>query len=253
MATAPTVIVSRREEPARPSALRQGPAEDVGLSHGAEPLAEPIDLAPTSVRRGRTSSHVRASPQKRAAPLPLGSLLQAALLVVLVTGVVQLVEPFGRRAVEHRFGSGSYIPYGIVAIIAFLAGSKIWDKGRGYSSFNLWLAGAGLFVLGGCLGAIALDIALPTFGLRHYRAMVQQVTTVAAAAVPLGLSLFGIMRARQELFEREEREITYGAILLVLSVVGLGATYQLSRRPLRTLLGGAEPTRQAPLRTGHDV
>ncbi len=158
----------------------------------------------------------------------------AAVAVVAANLLVPFVEPLGRGQLEKGIGGATPLVLAAVALGLFIGGAKLWDIGSSLSTW-LWLSGGGVLAMGAGFGFNALSLGLPGLGLDTYGPTVVTVATLGAAAIPLGLAIFGLQRGARELSGGHDRG--FGLVLLILTLVGLGATYHLAHRPIRGLLG----------------
>ncbi len=97
------------------------------------------------------------------------------------------------------------------------------------------LSGGGLMLLGVAMGLAALSHAKPDLGLGELAETVDLIGSVAATSVPLGFSIHGVRCGLGEL--QAKRATGYGGVLLVMSLIGLVAAYQLGTQAVRALLG----------------
>jgi len=176
------------------------------------------------------------------------NVILAAVAVVAANLLVPFVEPLGRGHLEEGIGGAAPLVLAAVAVGLFVAGVKLWDIGSSLST-TLWLSGAGMFALGGGFLFNAASLGIPGLRLDAYGGTVVLVGTLGAAAVPLGLAIFGLLRGARELSGGHDR--AFGLVLVVLAAIGLGATYHLAHRPIRSLLArpGSQAAHVAPATT----
>ncbi|MBW2459161.1 MAG: serine/threonine protein kinase [Deltaproteobacteria bacterium] len=265
----PSLDLPRRERSAAPQpsgTLGQAPPQRRGSSaqeprrqHGSYRGPEDAARLELDDRRGRggrgvTDERARRRPAYSSRDDEAGisrsyrNVVLAALAVVAANLLVPFVEPLGRGHLEDGIGGATTLVLAAVAVGLFVGGAKLWDVGSSLSTW-LWLSGGGMLALGAGFAFNAVSMALPGLGLDAYGTTVVTVGTLGAAAIPLGLAIFGLQRGARELSGGHERG--FGLVLLVLALVGLGATYHLAHRPIRNLLGrsGSQASRTVPATT----
>ena len=181
------------------------------------------------IEKARLGPRVRT---KRVAPTT-GEPIMAAAIVVATGVAVPFMEPAGRSSVEQALATTAFAPYAVVSLLYVVAGAKVWDRSRGYFGM-LRVSAAGMLLLGFTLAATAVDVLFPSAGIGNNLRQLVIAGNIAGVAVPIGFSLYGVLRGIEEL-RRPAPNRGYAWILICLSLIGFAVTYQLGRRLIRWL------------------
>ena len=192
-------------------------------------LATPLELAPRRVARQPVAGAVRVQrgpTTPGVSPTAMGS---AALIVLGTMLFAAYLEPAGVASLQRLLGKGVYVGYGVAAIVLLVGAKLVGDAGRRSGSLWLALATLGLLTLAACLGVTAVGLTGTTVDIGPLRPVVRIATPLSAASVALGLSSFGLLRAREELFG-SQRRVAIGVLLAVLSTASVAAAARMVER-----------------------
>jgi hypothetical protein len=157
-------------------------------------------------------------------------LVGPSILATVALGVVPLSAGAGLASVERGLGSIAYLAFGLVTLGMAIAIAKLGAAGRRQSSGLLYLATLGLTVLAVCTAVTTAALAAPAAGLGEIAALAALLAPLGAAGVALGLGGYGLVLAKDELLTRRRERLGYAALLLVLSLAGIGIALRLVQR-----------------------
>ncbi|MBI4952319.1 MAG: hypothetical protein HY908_09815, partial [Myxococcales bacterium] len=228
-----TVEIEAPPESTRPAEpLGSGGASGAGSAARTTPAERPptqriaLEFDPAR-ERARAALAARHGADGTAPPIRAAWLLAAALAVVGTSVAAHYLEPTAIASTAQRLGGSGYVAY-VVGSAVLLVGAKLMaDASHRKGSLTLWLATVGLVLVAACGGVTAASLAGAEVATLARAA--RHTAPFAAAAVPLGLSLFGLHEARNELFGPVRRP-PFGVLLVVVALAGLGAGARLVQR-----------------------
>jgi len=220
---------TRRRGPAARVQPAQGTPRKRSQPRGAQPSGHKAAERPRSAHTGAVALKKPPSVDQS-----YREVVAVAVMVVLIVIARPFLEPHGQTLVDQQLGSSTAALFGVLALGLCVVGAKVWVRGSGTST-ALWLSGGGMVVLGVALASTAVSHAVPSMGLEANAETIAAIGSLAAAAVPLGFSIHGGRRAHEEL-TRQPQNLGYGLVLLVMSLTGVAAAYQMGVRSVSVLL-----------------
>ncbi len=200
-----------------PSKLRES------LNRASQAGRERASQEPSSRRGIKIRRH---APSER--PRSMGQLVLCCVLAVALLAGVPFLHDTGIGRLSRLLHDYDYVPLIASAAVLFVGCVHTYAVGFKKESSGMYLAATGQAVLAICLALTIASMMTGSGTSMAFRPWMPVAAPLALAAVLMGFSAYGLRRAKEELLT-EDRRVSYGLLLLLLSLAGIVIGLRVAR------------------------